>query len=152
MFPILLLSSSVHSLIPEFSYSISFSSFFIVSIVLRPFFLSPFHRLQFLSNLAQYSSSYLLSIHPNNFLAVNLPGSSSLWNVSSSFSCLLMSSMSLLYSLSYTSITSLAFSRFSFPSQVSDSAVNPFHHTRYLSFPLICYLFNILSTFHSSSP
>ena len=99
-----------------------------------------------------FRSSYLLSVHPNNFLAINLSGSSSLWNVSSSFSCLLTSSMSLLYSLSYSSIAFLAFFRFSFPFQVSDSAVNPFHYTRYLSFPLICCLFNILSTSHSSSP
>ena len=152
IFPISSSSSSVYSLSPEFSCSISSSSSFIVSIVLCPFFLPPFHCLQFLSNPPQYSLSYLLSDHPNNFLAVNYPGNSPLLNIPSSLSYLLMSSMSLLYSLLYSSITSLAFSRFSSPSQVSDSAMNPFHHTRYLSFPLICHLFSILSTFHSSSP
>ena len=152
MFSILSLSSSIYSFIPKFFCSISSSSSFIISIVLCPLSLSPFHLLQFLSNLAQYSLSYLLSNHPNSFLAMNLSGNSSLWNVPSSFFCLLTSSMSLLYSLSYSSIASLAFSRFSFSFQVSDSTVNPFYCTRYLSFPLIYYLFNILSTSHSSSP
>ena len=152
MFPISSSSSSVYSFIPEFPCSIFSFSSLIVSIVLHPLFFPPFHLLQFLSNLAQYSLSYLLSVHPNNFFAINLPGNSPLWKVPSSFSCLLTFSMSLLYSLSYSSIASLAFSRFSSPSQVSDSAINPFHHTRYLSFPLICHLFSILSTSHSSSP
>ena len=151
MFSISLLSFSVYSFIPKFFCSISSSFSFIVSIVLHSLSLSPFHLLQFLSNLVQYSLLYLLSNHPNSFLTMNLPGNSPLQNVPSSFSCLLTSFMSLLYSLSYSSIVSLAFSRFSFPSQVSDSAVNPFHHTRYLSFPLIRCLFNILSTSHSSS-
>ena len=58
----------------------------------------------------------------------------------------------ILISLSYSSIASLAFSKFSSPFQVSDSAVNPFYRTRYLFFPLICRLFSILSTSYSSSP
>ena len=58
----------------------------------------------------------------------------------------------ILISLSYSFIASLAFSKFSSPSQVSDSAMNPFYCTRYLSFPLIHHLFSILSTFYSSSP
>ena len=145
-------SSSVYSFIPEFPCSISSSFSFIVSIVHHPLVLPPFHLLQFLSNLVQYSSSYLLSNHSNSFLAVNLPGNSLLQNMPSFFFCLLTSSMSLLYFFSYSSIASFAFSRFSFPSQVSDSAVNPFHPTRYLSFPLIHHLFNILLTSHSSSP
>ena len=152
MFPILSSSSSIHFFIPKFPCSVSSSSSFIVSIVLHPLILLPFHLLQFLSNFAQYSSSYLLSDHPNNFLAVNLSGNSPLLNISSSLSCLLTSSISLLYSFSNSFITSFAFPRFSFPSQVSASAVNPFHRTRYLFFPLIYCLFNILSTFHSSSP
>ena len=65
---------------------------------------------------------------------------------------LITSSISHRYSFSYSSIASLAFSRFFFPFQVSDSAVNPFYHTRYLSFPHILCLFSILSTFYSSSP
>ena len=151
MFPISLSSSSVYSFIPKFPCSISSSSSLIVSIILCPLFLPPFYLLQFLSNLAQYSSLYLLSVHPNNFFAINFPGNSPLWKVLSSFSCLLMSSISLLYSLSYSSIASLVFSKFSSPFHVSDSAVNPFYHTRYLFFPLICCLFNIFSTFYSSS-
>ena len=147
MLPISSLSSSVHSLTSD-----SFSSSLIVSIVLlflgRPFF----HHLQFLSNLPQYSSSYSLSDHPNNLFAINLPGNSPLSNIPSSLSCHFTSSVSLLYFFSYSFIASFAFSKFSFPSQVSDSAVNSFHHTRYLSFSLTCCLFNILSTFHSSSP
>ena len=145
-------SSSVYSFIPEFPCLISFSSSFIVSIILCFLVLPPFHLLQFLSNLAQYSSSYLLSNHPNSFLAVNLPGNSPLRNVPSSFFYLLTSSMSLLCSFSYSLTASFAFSRFSLPSHVSDSAMNPFHCTRYLSFPHICCLFRILSTFYSSSP
>ena len=116
MLPISLSSSSVHSLTPDSS------SFLIVSMVLCPLVLPPFHHLQFLSNLAQYSSSYLLSDHPNNFLAVNRPGNSPLLNVPSSFSCFLTSSISRWYSFSYSSIASLAFPKFSLPSQVSDSA------------------------------
>ena len=145
-------SFSVHSLSPELSCSISSSSSFIVSIVLCPFICSLFHRFQFLSSLLQYSLSYCLSDHPNSFFAVNRPGSSSLLNVPSFLSCCLISSMSRWYSFSYSLTASFAFSRFSLPSQVSDSAVNPFHCTRYLSFPHIHYLFRILSTSHSSSP
>ena len=152
MFPISSSSSSVHSFIPEFSCLISSFSSFIISIILCPLFLPPFYLLQFLSNFSQYSLSYLLSNYPNNFLTMNLPGNSPLLNIPSSLSCLLMSSISLLYSFSNSSIASFAFSKFSFPSQVSASAVNPFHRTRYLSFSLICHLFNILLTSHSSSP
>ena len=152
MFSILSLSSSIYSFIPKFFCSIFSFSSFIISIILYPLSLPPFYFLQFLSNLAQYSLLYLLSNYPNSFLTVNLPGNSPLWNVPSSFFCLLTSSMSLLYSLLYFSIVSLAFFRFSFPSQVPDSAVNPFYYTRYLSFSLIYHLFNILLTSHSSSP
>ena len=117
MFPISSLFSSVHSLSPEPSCLLSSFSFFIVSIVLCSLVLFPFHCLQFLSNLAQYSLSYLLSDYPNSFLAVNRPGNSPLLNILSSFSCFLTSSISHQYSFSYSSITSLAFSRFSLPSQ-----------------------------------
>ena len=147
MLPISLSSFSVYSLTPDLS-----SSSLIVSIIL--FFLghSPFHCLQFLSNLPQYSLLYFLSDHPNNFFAINLPGNSPLSNIPFSLSCQFTSSMSCQYSLSNSSIASFAFPRFSLPFQVSDSAVNPFHHTRYLSFPLIHHLFKIFSTFYSSSP
>ena len=97
-------------------------------------------------------NTYLLSDYPNNFLAVNLPGNSSLLNVLSSLFCFLMFSISCQYFFSNSLTASFAFSKFSFSSQVSNSAVNPFYHTKYLFFSLICYLFRILSTFHFSSP
>ena len=141
------LSSSIYSLISDSS-----SPSLIISIVLLFLGHPPFHRLQFLSNLPQYSSSYFLSDHPNNFFTVNLPGNSSLSNIPFSLSCWFTSSIFYQYSLSNSLIVSFVFPRFSLPSQVSDSTVNPFHCTRYLSFSLICYLFKIFSTFHSSSP
>ena len=152
MFPILLLSFSVHSLIPKFPCSISSSFSFIISIVLHPFALPPFHLLQFLSNFVQYSLSYLLSVYLYNFFTINLSSNSPLLNIPSSLSCLLMSSISLLYSFSNSFIISFTFPRFSFPFQVSNSAINPFYRTRYLSFSLIYHLFNILSTSYFSSP
>ena len=85
-------------------------------------------------------------------MAINLSGNSSLLNISFSLSCLLMSSISLLYSFSNSSIASFALPRFSFPFQVSNFAVNPFHCTRYLFFSPIYCLFNILSTSYSFSP
>ena len=148
MLPILSSSSFVHSLTPNLSCSTSSSSL-IISIVL--FFLGCFlfHCLQF---LPQYSSSYFLSDHPNNLFTINLPGNSPLSNTPSSLSCWFTSSMSCQYSLSNSLIASFVFLRFSLSSQVSDSAVNSFYLTRYLFFPLIHRLFNILSTSHSSSP
>ena len=151
MFPISSSSSSAYSLIPKFSCSISSCSSFIISIVLFLFAFLPFHLLQFLSNLTQYSSLHFLSDHPDNFLAINLPGNSSLMKVPSSLSCLLTSSMSCWYSFSNFSTASFALPRLSFPSQVSDSAVNPFYYTKYLSFSLIRHLFKILLTSYSSS-
>ena len=100
----------------------------------------------------KYSLLYFLSDYPNNLFAINLSGNSLLLNVPFSHSCLLMSSISCSYSFSYSSITSFTFFKFFLPSQVSDSVVNPFHLTRYLSFSLTHHLFKILSTFHSSSP
>ena len=122
---------------------------FYCSLFSNQFFL--LQHLQFLSNLAQYSSSYLLSVYPYNFLTTNLPSNSPLLNVPFSLSCLLISFISLLYSFSNSSTVSFVFPRFSFPFQVSDSIVNPFHHTRYLFFSLIHCLFNILSTSYSFS-
>ena len=60
--------------------------------------------------------------------------------------------MSCWYSLPNSSTTSFVFPRFSISSQVSDSAVNSFHCTKYLSFPLTYCLFSILLTSYSSSP
>ena len=145
-------SSSVHSLSPELSCLISFSFFFIVSIVLCSLVYPPFHCFQFLSILLQYSLSYCLSDHPNSFFAINCSSSSSLLNVPSPLSCCLTSSMPCWYSFSYSLTASFVFFRFFFPFQVSDSAVNPFHHTRYLSFPCIHCFFRILSTSHTYSP
>ena len=147
MLPIFSSSSSVHSLISKFFCSISSSSSIESKVCLL---FPPFYLFQFHSNLPQYSLSYLLSNHPNNFFAVNPPGSSSLLNVPSSLSCLLISSISCQYSFSNSSTASFTFSKSSFPSQVSDSAVNPFYLTMYLSFPLIHCLFRILFTSHSS--
>ena len=152
MLPILSLSSSVHSLISDSFCLISFSSSQIISKVLLPLAHSPFHCLQFLSNLLQYSSSYCLSNYPNNFFAINCPSSSFLLNVPFSLFCCLISFMSHWYSFSNSLTTPFVFFKFSIPSQVSDSAVNPFHCTRYLSFSLIYCLFNILLTSYSSSP
>ena len=125
MSPISSSSSSIHSWIPNFSFLTSSSSgiVFITSLLID---LLPFYRLQFLSNLPQYFWSYCLSDHPYNFFAVNLPGSSSHWNVLSSRSCHATSSISRQYSLLNSSIASCAFFKFSLPSQVSDSAINPF--------------------------
>ena len=151
MSPISSSSSSIHSRTPDFSSSISSSSGIVFIVPLFCGFL-PFHRLQFLSNLPQYSWSYCLSDHPYNLFAVNLPGSSLHWNIPFSCSYHATSSISRQYSFSNSSITSFAFSRFSLPSQVSDSAVNPFQRTKYLSLPLTFLLFSIRSTSHSSSP
>ena len=152
MLPILSSSSSVHSRTPNFSSSTSSSSSGIVFII--PFLASflPFYRLQFLSILPQYSRSYCLSDYLYNFFTMNLSGSSLHWNVPFSCSYHATSSISRQYSFSNSSITSFAFSRFSLPSQVSDSAVNPFQRTKYLSLPLTFLLFSIRSTSHSSSP
>ena len=144
------LSSSVHSQTPDFSSSSSSSGIVFIVPLLAGFL--PFHRLQFLSILPQYSWLYCLSDHPYNFFAVNLPGSSLRWNVPSSRSCHATSSISRRYSFSNSSIASCTFFKFSLPSHVLDSAINPFQHTRYLSFPLTRRLFRILSTSHSSSP
>ena len=113
-----------------------------------------FHRCQFSSNLFQYSCSYFFFPHSYNSFAVYFPGNSLLNTFfSSSLSCRLVSSSSSLpYSFSNSSTRSLAFLRFSLLSQVSSSAVYPFHHTRYLSLPCTCLLFIIFSISHSSSP
>ena len=152
MFSISLSFSFVHSLSSGFFCLISSFSSFIVSIVLCSLALPSFHHLQFLSNLVQYSSSYLLSDQPNSFLAINHSSSSSLLNVLFFFSCFLIFSISYWYSFLNSSTAFFAFSKFSFSSQVLDSAINPFYYTKYLSFPFIYCLFRILSTSYSSSP
>jgi len=96
--------------------------------------------------------SYLLSDYPNSFFAINHPSSFLFLNISSFFFCYLISSISYWYSFLNSSTVSFAFSKFSIPSQVLDSAVDPFHHTKYLFFFLIHYLFRIFLTFYSFSP
>ena len=112
-----------------------------------------FHHHQFSSNLFQYSCSYFFSLHPYNNLAVYFPGNPLLnTHLFSSVSYhLASSSSSLLYFFSNSSIRSLAFLRFFLLSQVSSSAIHPFHHTKYLSLPRTRLLFIIFSTSHSSS-
>ena len=112
-----------------------------------------FHRHQFSSNLFQYSCSYFFSPYLYNNFAVYFPGNPLLNTLlfSSVSCCLTSSSSSLLYSFSNSSTRSFAFLRFSLLSQVSSSAVHPFHHTRYLSLPHTHLLFIIFSTSHSSS-
>ena len=135
------LFSSFYSLSLDSSWPIS-SFFLIIFIIFCLLISSSFQYLQFLSNLAQYSLLYLLSVHLYNFLTINLSSNFPLLNVSSSLSCFLTFSISLLYSFLNSFITSFVFSRFSFSSQVSNSAINPFYCTRYLFFPLIYCLFN----------
>ena len=144
-------SSSIYFLIPKSSCSI-FSSSLTVSKVLLSLTFLLFHCLQFLSNLPQYLWLYLLSDHPNNFLAINLPSNSSLLNTPFSRSCHVIFSISCRYSLLNSSIASFAFFKFSLPSQVLDSTMNSFQHTKYLSFSLTHCLFRVLSISHSSSP
>ena len=146
MLPISSSSSSVHSLISGSFCLISSFSSQIISKVLLPLACPPFHCLQFLSNLPQYSLLYLLSNYLNSFFAINCSSSSSLLNIPSSLSCCLIFSIFCQYSFSSSSTASFVFSKFSIPSQVLDSAVNPFYHTKYLFFSLICHLFRILLT------
>ena len=112
-----------------------------------------FHFRQFLSNFLKYSFSNFPSSHPYNIFAVNFPGNSpllkSLSSVISIFSYFLTSAFIL---PSNSSNTSLAFPKSSFLSQVSCSAINLFHCTKYLSTSLIFLLFNIFSISYSSTP
>ena len=112
-----------------------------------------FHLHQFLSNFLRYSSSNLPSFHPYNNFAVYLPSNFPLLN--SFFSAIFILSCLLTFAFicpSNSSNASFAFSKFSLFSHMSCSTVNLFHHTRYLSTPLIFLLFNIFSTSHSLTP
>ena len=60
--------------------------------------------------------------------------------------------MSLLYSFLNSSIASFVLPRFFFLFHIFDFAMNSFYCTKYLFFPLVYCLFNILLTFYSSSP
>ena len=111
-----------------------------------------FHFCQFLSNFLRYPFLNFLSSHPYNIFAVYFPSNSPLLksfsSILSNFSCLLISALTL---PSNSPTASLVFSRSSSLSHVSYSAVNPFHHTKYFSTPLIFLLFKIFSTSHSST-
>ena len=112
-----------------------------------------FHFHQFLSSFLKYSFSNFPSSHPYNIFAINFPGNSlflkSLFSTISSFSCLLTSAFIL---PSNSSTASSAFSKSSFFSQESCSAVNSFYYTKYFSTPLTFLLFSIFSTSHSLAP
>ena len=97
-----------------------------------------------LSNISYYT------FYLTNHLAVNRSGSSPLLNILFSLFYFLTSFISYQYSVLNSFTISFAFSKFSLPSQVSDSAMNSFHYTKYLFFPLICCLFRILLTFYFS--
>ena len=145
IFPIL--SSSSHSSILPSSISSSSSSSSIFSNLFF-FFLSYFF--QFLSNRPQYSLSNFLLSHLYSIFAVYLFGNSPFM-----FSLLFLLSLNFPISL-YSSLNSLTkssmFSRFSLGFQISSFAVYPFHYTKYWSFPLNFFLFNIFSTSYSFSP
>ena len=112
-----------------------------------------FHFCQFLSNFLKYSFSNFPSSHPYNIFAVNFSGNSPLLkSLSSAISIFFYLLTSAFILPSNSSNTSLAFPKSSFLSQVSCSTVNSFHHTKYLSTPLIFLLFNIFSISHSSTP
>ena len=83
-----------------------------------------------------------------------LPGNSPLSYIPlfSSLSCHLMSSISLPYSFSKSFNVSLAFPKFSVPSYVSASDINPFHCTKNFSFPFTILFLRIFLTSHFSSP
>ena len=116
-----------------------------------------FHLCQFFSNFFKYSFLNFLSSYPNNIFAMYFSGNLLLLNSSTfefNFVFHILSVLScLLTSVSSNSSTSsFAFSKsFSF-SHISFSAINPFQHTKYFSTPRIFLLFNILSTFYSSTP
>ena len=113
MLPISSSFSFVHSLTPEFFWSISSFSSLTISRFLLLLVCPPFHHLQLLSNLPQYSWLYLLSDHLNSFLAINLPGNSPLLNVPFSCFCLATSFISRWYSFSNSLIASFVFFKFS---------------------------------------
>ena len=112
-----------------------------------------FYFCQFLSNFLKYSFLNFPLSHPYNIFAVNFPCNSPLLKSLSSaifiFFCLLTSAF--IHSLN-SSNTSLTFPKSSFLSQVSCSAINLFHCTKYLSTSLIFLLFNIFSISYSSTP
>ena len=115
--------------------------------------LSFFHLLQFFSNFLKYSSSNSLSSYPYNNFAVYFPGNSILlYSFTSFFLSIFFCHLTSIPSFSNSFINSSAFFKFSLLFHVFPSTVNPFHHTKYFSTPLIFFLFKIFSTFYSSTP
>ena len=134
-------------LLPEELVGSTFSS-----LLFSIFFSSSFHFHQFFSNFLKYSSSNFLLSHPYSSFAVYFPGNSALLksfsSAQSNFSCLLTSTFIL---PSKFTTSSFAFFKFSSFSQLSFSAVNSFHCTKYFVTPLTFLLFKIFSTFHFST-
>ena len=117
-----------------------------------------FHFCQFFSNFFKYSSSNFLSSYLYNNFAIYFSGNSILLNsstlgfiftfyLSSISSCLLTSTL-----LLNSSTNSFAFPKSPSFFHVLLSAINLFHHTKYLSIPCIFLLFSIFSTSHSLTP
>ena len=113
---------------------------------------SSFHFLQFLSNFLKYSFLNFLLFHPYNIFTIYFPSSSPLlkflFSAISNFSYFLTFAFIL---PSNFPTNFFAFSKSSSFSQLSCSAENPFHCTKYFIAPLNFLLFNILSTSHSST-
>ena len=107
----------------------------------------------FSSNFFKYSSLNFPSFHLYNIFAINFPSNSPLLK---SFSSTISNFSYLLTSVSILpsnfSNTSLMFPKSSLFFHVLLSTINPFHHTKYFSTPLIFLLFNIFSTSHSLTP
>ena len=139
-FLILCWSSLSSSLFYSFTISPLYSYLF-SSILFRNGFL--FYHLQFSSICFQYSLSYFSFSQLYRSFAIYLLGNS-LLNIflsSSASYCLTFSSLSLLYSFLNSSTNFIVFFRFFLLSQVSFSAVYPFHCTKILVpssyFPLV---------------
>ena len=109
-----------------------------------------YHLCQFFSNFLRYSALNFLLSHPYSNFAMYLLGNSTLLSSAFLSSTCLLTSAPILPSKSSTKF--FAFLKSSSFSQVSLSAVNPFHRTRYFSTPFIFLLFRIFSTSHSSTP
>jgi len=137
---------SFQTILPYFTM-LSFYIYFLISS-----FLIHLHKLfsMQLGPSAIYLA-YARLIVPFISFIVNLFGNSFFLNILFFLFCLWTFFIFHQYSLSNSSTPSFVFPRFSIPSQVFDSVINPFHHTKYLSFPLTYHLFSILSTFHSFS-
>ena len=124
-------------------------------LVLPPYIILPFlfYFSQFLSNFLKYSFSNFPSSQLYNIFSIYFPSNfsflKSLSSAISNFFYFLTFIFILLLNSTTTSFTS---SKSSSLSQLSYSAVNPFYHTKYFTTPLTFLLFNIFSTFHSSTP